>query len=313
MRIPAPGVLLLALGLALATPGDLNLRAVSPTPQKIVVRLARDTTFADALAQRYEQLLPSLEVRLVDAIGSVATVDAIQQGKADLGFTLADVAYFAYLRVAQERASSTFTQVRGIAALQLAPIHVLARRGLRVHTVTDLVGYKVGVGTALSGQSVLAGLLFHAYGLGPKVDHPDRRTDLLDGVDATFATGYYPTSTVTDATARGARLIPMDGPIAARLRREYPFVRSVTIPAGTYPGQSEDLVTLGIDRLLVSSERLDARLSHELTRVFIESLPLFASSLPTSIRLTNLEQTSATPIPLHPGAAQYYRERELAR
>ncbi|MGC4086190.1 MAG: hypothetical protein QM736_29725 [Vicinamibacterales bacterium] len=38
-----------------------------------------------------------------------------------------------------------------------------------------------------------------------------------------------------------------------------------------------------------------------MTRVFIEALPALASSVHTSIRLTNVEQASATPIPLHEG------------
>ena len=107
--------------------------------------------------------------------------------------------------------------------------------------------------------------------------------------------------------------VRIDGPFAAQVRHEYPFVRSVTIPAGTYPGQHRDIATIGVDRLLIGGSQLDEALVHDLTRVFIETLPLMASSLRTSIRLTNLEQASATPIPLHAGAARFYRERELMR
>ena len=32
-----------------------------------------------------------------------------------------------------------------------------------------------------------------------------------------------------------------------------------------------------------------------------------------SLRLMNLASAAATPIPLHPGAARYFRERELFR
>jgi len=90
-------------------------------------------------------------------------------------------------------------------------------------------------------------------------------------------------------------------------------VRGVTIPADTYPGQVQDVATIGVDRLLIGSSGLDEGLAYDLTRVFIESLPLVSASLHTSFRLTNLDQASATPIPLHAGAARYYRERELTR
>jgi TRAP-type uncharacterized transport system substrate-binding protein len=50
---------------------------------------------------------------------------------------------------------------------------------------------------------------------------------------------------------------------------------------------------------------------HDLTREFLEALPKIFSSLRASTRLMDLGQAAATPIPLHKGAAQYYREREL--
>jgi len=310
MRSVVAGVALLAF----TSSGDAPRPVAAARESTVVVRIVRDTTFADELKLVYERALPGVQIELMDAIGSVETVDAIRTGRADLGFTFADVAYFAYLgRSQQPGVAIPPAQIRGVAALELVPIQLLARKGLPVHSVGDLSGYRVGLGTVLSRQLLLAGALFHAYGFEKEVVLPDRRTDLLIGADATFAFGYYPTGTVTTAMEAGAQLIPMDGPIAARLRHEYPFVRSVTIPAGTYPHQPTDVVTLALDRILVCRSTLDVKLAHDLTRVFIEALPALASSVHTSIRLTNVEQASATPIPLHEGSAQYFRERELVR
>jgi TRAP transporter TAXI family solute receptor len=288
----------------------------SSTPPRQRVRLVPDTTFHDALADEYQRLLPDLQIELVPAVGSVQTVEAIERGDADVGFALADVAYFAYLDRAHRQASES-SRLQGMAALAIAPMHLLARSGLKATTVHDLVGYRVGIGTALSGQSALQGLLFSAYGLEPQIVQPERLSDRVDlftgGVDATFATAYYPASTVTAAMNKGARLVPIEGPVAIQIEQRYPFVRGVVIPAGTYPHQTVDVVTLGVQRVLIGSSRLDPQVAHELTRVFIETLPSLSSSIHTSVRLTNLERASATPIPLHPGAAQYYRERELTR
>jgi TRAP-type uncharacterized transport system substrate-binding protein len=65
--------------------------------------------------------------------------------------------------------------------------------------------------------------------------------------------------------------------------------------------------------VLVCSSDLDATLVYELTRRLFESLPRMSSYLRTSLRLMDLHEASATPIPLHEGAARYYRERELTR
>jgi TRAP transporter TAXI family solute receptor len=299
--------------LALTTPAD-GFRPPQSLPgtPRATVRLVLDTNFGDALARQYERLLPNVRVEVVDAVGSVPTVAAIQRGDADLGFVFADVAYFGYVEAAQEAANPPF-QVRGIASLEPVPFHLLVRAGVHANGPGDLGPYRVGIGTALSGQTLLARLLFDGYKLTRSVPQKDRRQDLLAGVDATFATSYYPAPTVTEAMKHGARLLPIDGAVAAQIRREYPFIRSVTIPGGTYPGQSDDVTTIGIGRLLIASRALDEDVAHDLTRVFIESLPTISSSIHTSFRLTNLEQASATPIPLHPGAARYYRERELTR
>src|SRR5579864_181760 len=172
------------LMLALMTPGDATRASSAPGTQKARVRLILDTNFGDAFARQYERLLPNVRVEVVTAVGSVPTVAAIQRGDADLGFAFADVAYFGYLQPAQQGTRPPF-QVRGMAALEIVPFHLLVRAGVGAETPRDLSRYRVGVGTALSGQTLLASLLFQGYGLSTPVTQRDRRADLLAGVDAT--------------------------------------------------------------------------------------------------------------------------------
>jgi TRAP transporter TAXI family solute receptor len=277
-----------------------------------VIRLVRASDLGGPLATEIQRRLPEVDLQLVDAEGSIGTLNAIQNDRADVGFMLGDVAYFSYMRVAEERPPG-IKQLRGMAALQLVPIHLLVRPGLNIRDISDLRGYRVGAGTALSVQTRLADLLFRVFKLGSEVPQPVPRAELLADVDAAFRTAYYPAPNVSDAMLVGARLVPIDGPIVATLQREYPFVQSLKIPANTYPNQPEAVKTIGVDRLLVCRADLDDALVHDLTRHFIEALPMVTSSVRSSLRLTELELTPATTIPLHKGAAQFYRERELSR
>jgi uncharacterized protein len=315
MRIPGAALLIAA---ALLCDGCHDRTTASG---RTVVRLVRDMTLSEPLALEYTRTLPGVEVRLVEAGGSVATVEAIQRREADLGFVLADVAYFAYVRLAEHPAPA-LSQLRGMAALQVTPMHLLIRQGLAPRAVGDLRGYKVrlGVGAGTPGQALLADLVLRAFGLESEaVRRVLGALDLIGGeladgtVDAAFATAYYPALSVLSATTRGAHLLPIDGPAVERLRHEYPFIRSVSIPAGTYPGQTDVVRTVGVDRLLVCRSDLDERLAHDLTKEFLAALPRLPSSLRTSLRLMDLDEAPATPIPLHKGAAQYYREWELTR
>ncbi len=131
-------------------------------------------------------------------------------------------------------------------------------------------------------------------------------------LDAMFVNAGFPAESVRAATRSGATLLSIEGPAIDRLRHNYPFLRLTNIPAETYPGQRGAIHTIGVDTILVCRSDLDEALVYDLTRSFFESLPTLSSSQ-ESLRRIDLEQAPATPIPLHEGAARYFRERELLR
>jgi TRAP transporter TAXI family solute receptor len=128
-----------------------------------------------------------------------------------------------------------------------------------------------------------------------------------------FVNASYPAESVRIATAAGARLIPIRGSAIDSLRHNYPFLRLTTIPGGgVYPGHSVTTHTIGVDTVVVCRSDLDEPLVYEFTRRFFDALPSMTSSQ-RSLRLVDLEQAPDTPIPLHDGAARFYREREIRR
>jgi uncharacterized protein len=294
-------------------------RPPPPAPARTKVRLTRNTSMGEFLAREYAQAVPTADFELVDVVGSVAAVRAIQHREADIGVAFADVVYEAQAGLA-DHPDPTLGALRGMAALQVAPVHLVARAAARVTGVPDLRGHRIGTGQESSGQERLADLIFRAYNLEHgalervSVIPENAAASLSRGaVDAAFVTGYYPLTPVTDAVRGGAQLIPIDGEPVERLTREYPFLRHVVIPANTYTGQTGAISTIAVDRLLVCRDDLDDALIYALTRRLFEALPRMPSFLQTSLRLMDVEEASATPIPLHNGAARYYRERELMR
>jgi TRAP transporter TAXI family solute receptor len=309
----APLVLCVAVG---ACGGCRQSSSVQAAANRRVVRLVSDTTTTQPLALEYSRSLPDVEVRLIGASGSGSTVAALQRGEADLGFVLADVAYFANQQA--EESSPKLTSLRGVAALQTASVQILARQGLTLEKLAKLRTPKIGTNAAFSSQGVFAALVFGAYGLG--LEHLERKPIAYENIpealasgslDAVFVTAYYPAPAVSASARMGAQLLPVDGEVAERLRLKYPFLRRLMIPANTYPGQTTAVHTIGVDRLLVCRRELDEALVHDLTRSFVDALPRIVQSLRASSRLMDLDHAPATPIPLHRGAAQYYREREL--
>jgi TRAP-type uncharacterized transport system substrate-binding protein len=64
--------------------------------------------------------------------------------------------------------------------------------------------------------------------------------------------------------------------------------------------------------VIVCRRDLDERLAYRLTEQLFAVFPRLAT-VEATLRFLNVDEAPATPIPLHPGAARYFRERELSR
>jgi TRAP transporter TAXI family solute receptor len=271
----------------------------------------------EALARILDARIQGVSTSVVASGGSVDNVDALRRGAADVAIALGDVVYLAHLedsRVADE----SRRRLRGIAVLYRSAVHVIVPKSSRVQQVRDLAGAVIGVPTgslALQRQRTTQ-VLLEAHGLMPSTFHVEALTydEVRDGfrkgsVHAGVFATVPPNPLLADPTAN-VRLIPFDQDAVERAREQYPFFQSMTMPANTHPEQPSPIDTVGIDNLLVCREDLDPDLVYGITKAFIESLADVARSLP-AVRLPGPDLASATPIPLHPGAARYYREREL--
>ena len=253
-----------------------------------------------------------IDVVLVQSSGAVANIKAIQHGEADIAFTFADVAYLAFIGQLGD-GSPAFDQLRGIAVLQVTPTSLIARAGLPIRGPQDLRGRTVGVGPAGSGTRVTARLILQAFGLDETsvrmevLGFQEASAKLLRGdLDAMFDNAINRSDSLKQAADAGARFVPIEGPPAERLRRDYPFLTPTIIPRDLY-GRS--VRTIGVDGLLICRSDFDERVVYELTRQLFASLKTLGRG---ALRRMDVEQSPATPVPLHPGAARYYRERELS-
>ncbi|WP_410960887.1 TAXI family TRAP transporter solute-binding subunit, partial [Salmonella sp. SAL4360] len=80
----------------------------------------------------------------------------------------------------------------------------------------------------------------------------------------------------------------------------------------TYPGQHTAIDTIGIRTLLVCREDLPEDLVYRFTKIFYVALPRLRSRH-SAVQFIDPELVPTTPIPLHAGAARFYRERELTQ
>lgn len=297
-------------------------RSAAEAPPATPVALRVSTAFAPfstRLTEEYRRTMPDLAIAEVRSAFSSEGLAQIQAGTLDLGVVLADDAYRAYFGPSPG-AGKTDSAVRAISLLQPLPTYLLARTGSGIRGVTDLKGKTVAVGPEGSSVWKLGNLVLKAFGVGDVTVKAigSRETavkGLRDGTyDAIMLPGYVYPEAFTETLLRegGAYLLPIDGPAIDQMRRESPFVRVVMIPRDIYPGQDKIVPTVGIDMMIVCRRDLDDALVYRLTRELFEVFPRLAR-VEATMRFLNLEEAPATPIPLHPGAGRYFRERELSR
>jgi TRAP transporter TAXI family solute receptor len=273
--------------------------------------------FSEALAKGYARLMPDVRIEPVDTPGSLRNMEALQEGKVDIGLAQAGMAYMAYNGRLPD-SGPPLRGIRGIAVLNSSAVHLLVCPASSVKAMDQLRGRRVGIGPSGSAAGLTSQMVLRGY-FSPNdvhvVDAPVPRTMamLLDNaLDAAFTISSVPNDEAKRLTDAGARFLDIQGPAVDRLRTRYPFFRSEIIPAGTYRGQDRPVHTLSIDVVLLTRADLDNAIVRRLTDGLFQMLPQLSAELPFLKGLVP-ERAPATPVPLHPGAALYYRERELRR
>ncbi len=137
---------------------------------------------------------------------------------------------------------------------------------------------------------------------------------LKDGkIDAFFWSGGLPTASLLDLAGTinvTAKLIPNDDALPALQSMYTPglYFRLV-IPRGTYPGVASDIGVVGVANALVVDDTMSDDLAYELTKVLFEKQRDLAAIHPEARKLSLDRATQGSPVPFHPGAVRYYRER----
>ena len=270
--------------------------SAAPRVQELTLWSGIAASFSEDLVQHFNAALPQTHMRLQVSPGGIRVVSDVDAGRGDLGLAQSDVVYLAYRR-GIELNRYPHKNLRAIAVLWVNNIYVLVRRDSPLHSIKDLKGRRVGIimpGTAgeFSTRTVLS-----AYGMSYSDVHVQ----------------HEPTNQIVPKLGRGElRLLQIEPGVIKGLRGSYPFLRPVIVPADELPGQAGPVETLGAEWLLVCRSGLSEDLVYQLTKEFLAQLPDLATSHGEAA-LIDPDQALATPIPLHPGAARYYREREVLK
>jgi len=254
--------------------------------------------------------------------GSVANVNAIVGGSSESGFSQADVATWAYSGTGIYEGRGKVEELRAIANLYPETVHVVVRKGLGAKSLADLKGKRISIDEPGSGTIVNAMAILAAAGIGksdfkaenlkagPSVDK------IKDGsLDAFFITTGYPAGALSEmAATHGFELLPIEGEMAAKLKKQFGFFADDTIPDGAYK-DVKGVRTLAVGAQWVTSSKIDAGLVYEVTKALWsdKTRAMLDTGHAKGKAITKATALTGLGIPLHPGAEKFYKEAGLLK
>jgi TRAP transporter TAXI family solute receptor len=260
----------------------------------------------------------------VEASGaSVANAQLIGAGDADFALLQNDIAFYAYNGATLAAfKGKPVKNMGGIFTIYPELVHIVATQASGVKAIKDLRGKRVVLGPQGSGTEQNALQTLEAYGIkesdlgkAERIDAAAAADQLKDGrVDAAFFTTGLGSAVIIDTFISGkVVMVPIEPVPAEVLRKQYPFYTLEKIPANTYKGQEREVLTPAVMAMMVARKDLPEDLVYRFTRAIFDNLGQFHTAHAAAKHLTLQTAQNGMPVPLHPGAEKFYREKGMVR
>ena len=252
--------------------------------------------------------------------GSIANINALQQGDLDLAVAQSDWAHHAY-EGTSEFEGNQFEGIRSVFSVHPEPFTVVARADAGIETFEDLKGKRVNVGNPGSGQLATMEVVLEKMGwtmddfaLASQLKPAEQAQALCDNkVDAIVYTVGHPAGSIQEATtACDSVLVDVDNDAIRSLVEENAYYSMATIPGGMYAGSDDETTTFGVRATFVSADSVESDTIYKVVKSVFENFDRFKGLHPAFEILTKEEMiTQGLSAPLHEGAKKYYEEAGL--
>ena len=272
------------------------------------------------MAALISRSIPATEATAEVTTASVDNMKLLHTAKVTLALTLPDTAWDAYQ--GQIKGFKEKVAVRSLVALYSNYMHIVALEGSGIKSVADLKGKRVSTGAPGSGTEVKGLRVLEAYGLTPKDLRSQERLGVGESagalkdrkIDAFIWDGGLPTAAVLDLAATPGIKIHLvsHGDAVAKMVAKYgPLYFVGTVPKGTYAGVDLDVPVAAVTNLLIAHERMEEPLAYQITKLVLEHTPDLVAVHKAASEITLKSAVVGSPVPFHPGALRYYKEKGI--
>ena len=270
-----------------------------------------------ALSKIYGDKIEGVRTQVQATKASVENLNLLQQGRGEIAFALGDSVKLAWEGNAEAGFKAPLDKLRGIAAIYPNFIQIMASKESGIATLADFKGKSLSVGAPKSGTELNARAILAAAGmsyddLGKTEYLPFAESvELMKNrqLDATLQSAGLGVSSFKDlATSLDVQMVAVPEDIATKLGAPY---IAATVPAGTYEGQDKDVPTVAVVNFLVTHSDVSDETAYQMTKQLFENLPSMVAAHKAAEQIDLKQALKGMPIPLHPGAERFYKEKGL--
>ena len=272
-----------------------------------------------ALAKIYTEKIPGARPSVQATKASVENLNLLQQGKGEVAFTLGDALALAWAGNEEAGFKAKLDKLRGLSAVYPNYIQIVASKESGIKTLADLKGKRLSVGAPKSGTELNARAILTAAGLtygdlGKTEYLPFAESvELMKNrqLDATLQSAGLGVAAIRDlASSVEIVVVEVPGSLVDKIGAPY---TKVVVPANTYTGQTADVQTAAVLNYLVTRSTLADDAVYNMTKSMYESLPELQSAHSAGKNIKIESAIEGLPVPLHPGAERYYKERGVIK
>ena len=280
------------------------------------------------LAQALTERVPEVVATGQAGSASIANCNLIRDHQVESAFIQNNAAYSAYNGKA-EFEGKPVKNLRGIASLYPESVQIVARADSGIKSLKDIRGKSLIPGDRGSASSVDTLNILSYYGMTFKdfssVDWlpfsvgAQRLQD--QQADVSVIVAGWPTAAVVElAMSTDVVIVPIDEDAIKMLTTKFPFYTKVIIPKNTYKGMKQDVATITVMAQWVVDEQVPEDVVYKLTKALWEKgkdgmsgADVLAKVHAKGKDVQLKTALSGMAIPLHPGAARYYKEKNLIK
>jgi hypothetical protein len=272
--------------------------------------------YGNAFAEVMNAADPSFAIKTQNTKGSNENIPLLETGQLEIALVAGEPAYEAFMGLG----GRDKTNAKILTAIYSSPGMFVVRADSPYKTIRDLVGKPIAFGAKGSGLPILSRYILDGLGLKQDQDfksiYLDRAGDgpamVEDGrAAALWGAGVgWPGFAAVAESPGGARFIAPDAGEIARIRAKHTFLKPLTVPAGSYPGQTAAIDSVGSWSFILVRANLPDEVVYRLAKTLHGVEGAFCKKLPQACETTAVNTVAAAPNVdlIHPGVLKYFRE-----